>query len=376
MFNFPFNLLDKTCIRSIFLFVLLILVSSIFICYQKDYSHVILLQPLINHLYPSNFSSIYKNIVLLSCSSDSYTILYCYYLPYVALAWRRIGFEPFIFLVGSKKIFEKMPLVNLLKTDLKIKYYFINVDSSHSISTSQIIRLFGGFISYKYNTTKDLFILVADADLLPISRHRFEIDTNHTNYILAVNAYCCPNEKLSYGKYQNIHYYPMSYVGMTKYLWKKIFFPLNNCYISSHITIDMMECCLKEKMNVTIRKNVIKGTKYWDIDQKLLSLLIVQAKDLYNTYVDKRDLGNRLDSNENFLSSEFDSIHLYDDVHLPKKNEHAIFNNQTWLVLRHMFSHLFHNETIQLLSRYHYQTVANILGDNRTMKRLSINSTS
>ncbi|CAF3364369.1 unnamed protein product [Rotaria sp. Silwood1] len=364
----------KTCIRSIFIFLLLTLLSSIFMFYQKDYSHVIILQPLINHLYPSNFSSIYKNIVLLSCSSDSYTILYCYYLPYVALAWRRIGFEPFIFFVGSNKIFEKMPLINLLKNDLNIKYCFINVDSSRSISTSQIIRLFGGFISYEYNTSKDLFILVADADLLPISRHRFEIDTNRSNYILAVNAYCCSNEILSYGKYQNIHYYPMSYVGMKKYLWKKIFFPLHHCHMSSSITIDMIECCLKEKMNVTIPKNVIKGTKYWDIDQKLLSLSIAQAEDLYDTYVDKRELGNRLDSNENFLSSEFDSIHLYDDIHLPKKNEHAVFNNQTWLVLSKIFSYLFQNETIELFLRYHYQTVASILGENETTTRLHIDS--
>ncbi|CAF0898924.1 unnamed protein product [Rotaria sordida] len=359
----------KTCIRSILIFLLLILVINIFIYYQKEYSHLIVLPPLINHLYPNNFSSLYKKIVLLSCSSDSYTVLYCYYLPYVALAWRRIGIEPFIFLVGSHKIFGKMSLINLLKNDLKIKYYFINVDSSRSISTSQIIRLFGGFILYEYNTTKDLFILIADADLLPISRHRFEIDTNHTNYILAVNAYCCPKEKLSYGKYQNIHYYPMSYVGMKKYLWKKIFFPSNSCHISSNITIDMIECCLKEKMNITIPKNVMKGTKQWDIDQKLLSLLIVQAKDLYNTCVDERELGYRLDPNENFLSSEFNSIYLYDDIHLPNNNEHAVLNNQTWFGLSKIFSHLFHNETIQLLSHYHYQTVASILDKNRTTTR-------
>lgn len=146
---------------------------------------------------------------------------------------------------------------------------------------------------------------------------------------------------------------------MKKDLWKKIFLPLNNCYISSNITIDMINCCLKEKMNVTIPKNVIKGSQQWDIDQKLLSLLIAHAEHYYGTYVDKRKLGNRLDPNKNFLLSEFDSILLYDDVHLPNKEENIIFNNQTWFVLSKAFSYLFNNETIELLSHYHYQTSTN-----------------
>ena len=40
--------------------------------------------------------------------------------------------------------------------------------------------------------------------------------------------------------------------------------------MSSDITIDMIECCLKDKMNAEIPENVIKGTKQWDIDQKFL----------------------------------------------------------------------------------------------------------
>jgi hypothetical protein len=248
----------------------IILLSTVFIFHQKEYRYPLLLPALQNHLYPNNFSSLYENIVLLSCSSYSYTSVYCYYLPYIALAWRRLGFEPVVFLVGSDKIFKKTPLINLLDNDLKIKYYFINADSLRSISASQIIRLFGGFISYEAQTKKDLFILMGDVDLLPISRHRFEIDTNQTNYILAVNAYCCPNEKFSYENFRNIRYYPISYVGMKQNLWKKIFLPLDNCQMSSDITLDMIDCCLKEKINQTIPKNVIKGSELWDIDQKLL----------------------------------------------------------------------------------------------------------
>ena len=59
-----------------------------------------------------NFSTLYTNLVLLSCSSNSYN---SYYLPYIILGWRRIGFEPIVFPVGSVEIFHRMPLLNLLE---------------------------------------------------------------------------------------------------------------------------------------------------------------------------------------------------------------------------------------------------------------------
>jgi hypothetical protein len=98
------------------------------------------------------------------------------------------------------------------------------------------------------------------------------------------------------------------------------------------------------------------------------SLLIAQTEYLYDTYVDKRKLGYRLDPNRKFLASEFNSILLYDDVHLPTHDESIIYSNRTWFALRKAFSHLFHNETIQLLSRYHYDTAACVLGRNRTTR--------
>ena len=92
------------------------------------------------------------------------------------------------------------------------------------------------------------------------------------------------------------------------------------------------------------------------------SLLIVQAEYYYGTYVDKRHVRRRLDPNEEFLSWEFDSILLYDDVHLPNRNADIIFSNKTWRILSKALSSLFHTETMQLLSRYHYQTTASVLG--------------
>jgi len=119
--------------------------------------------------------------------------------------------------------------------------------------------------------------------------------------------------------------------------------------------------------------NSENSTKYYLL---FFSLLIARAEDLYDTYVDKRKLGHRLDPNKKFLSSEFNSILLYDDIHLPNRDEDIIFTNHTWNILSKAFSNLFHNETIQLLSRYHYQTAADVLSYNKIDTILQKNSAS
>ena len=76
------------------------------------------------------------------------------------------------------------------------------------------------------------------------------------------------------------------------------------------------------------------------------------------THVDQRELGYRLDLSEQMLSSELDSILLYDDVHLPKGNDDVAFSNRTWMKFSKALSVLFRNDTIRLLARYREQTAA------------------
>ena len=99
----------------------------------------------------------------------------------------------------------------------------------------------------------------------------------------------------------------------------------------------------------------------------LFSLLLARAKYSYGTHIDRRDLGYRLDANENFLSSEMNSILFYDDIHLPNKNVTVLFSEHTWPILKRTFSRLFNNKTMQLLSQYHHQTTTMLLlnGINR-----------
>lgn len=97
----------------------------------------------------------------------------------------------------------------------------------------------------------------------------------------------------------------------------------------------------------------------------MYSILIARAEHLYGTYVDKRKLGRRLDPNRKFCASEFNSIFFYDDIHLPNDREDIVISNHTWNILSKAFAKLFHNETMQLLSRYHYKTAADVFGYKR-----------
>lgn len=256
--------------QSLWIFFFFFIASYVFVLRPTIFRDPIELAKLVNQTRTNVYPSVYENVVLLSCSSYSYSLIYCYYLPYVALAWRRLGFEPYVLLVGSATIFEALPLMNLLRNDLQIRYEFVASDRPESISISQLVRLFGGFISFPRQTDQDLFIILADVDLLPITKHRFDLHEREDNRILIVNADCCRDAKFSYGEYSVMDYYPISYVGMTQRLWKDLFLPLNHCDTSAHFTVDLMRCSLGEIFNQTIPQNVIKATDQWDIDQKLL----------------------------------------------------------------------------------------------------------
>jgi hypothetical protein len=88
------------------------------------------------------------------------------------------------------------------------------------------------------------------------------------------------------------------------------------------------------------------------------SLLIARAVRTSGTYLDKRALGARLDPDKRIRSLMFESILLYDDIHLPNRHESIVLSNRTWSIFQRALSKLFHPETIQLLSSYHHQTTA------------------
>ena len=256
--------------RYCWIVTLCLFVSYFCVLHRTVLRDPIELPKLINQTRINVYPSFYENIVLLSCSSYSYSLIYCYYLPYVALAWRRLGFEPFVLLIGSAATFEDLPLLNLLKKDLQIRYEFIPSNPSESISISQLIRLYGGFISFPRQSNQDLFIILADVDLLPITKHRFDLHQNDVNRILIVNADCCQDLRFSYKRYQMMDYYPISYVGMSQSLWKDLFLPFNHCNASASLTVELIRCSIAEIFNQTIPQNVIKGSDQWDIDQKVL----------------------------------------------------------------------------------------------------------
>jgi hypothetical protein len=89
----------------------------------------------------------------------------------------------------------------------------------------------------------------------------------------------------------------------------------------------------------------------------LSSLLIARIQRTRHIDIHKRHLGKRLDPTLESLPSDLNSILDYDDIHLPNQQDTWIFNNAAWSILNHALRKLFHEKTIQLLARYHQQTI-------------------
>ena len=115
---------------------------------------------------------------------------YMFNLPFVALAWRRIGIEPIILLVKSNST-KPSELTNKTIEYLdkfKIKIVYIQSPDGYDVTVAMLSRLFVGLLSESTIKEND-FILTSDADLIPINKNYYAID--NSNHIRAWNAFCC-----------------------------------------------------------------------------------------------------------------------------------------------------------------------------------------
>jgi hypothetical protein len=119
--------------------------------------------------------SVYLNI------SQDY---YMFYLPIVCEAWRRVGYEPLILVVIDATLNNEQPSNNqafrthLLPLQLKVLEYlrtlrvnvlYVKALHDYEVTLAMIARIFVGFLSKAYVSNTNAFILLSDADLIPIN---------------------------------------------------------------------------------------------------------------------------------------------------------------------------------------------------------------
>lgn len=184
----------------------------------------------------------FQKYVAISTSLEFEKDFYMFYLPMTCESWRRIGIEPIIIIVISdvndsfvdletynykseingKLINANLSILQLKVLEylnrLKVKIFFFRSFKNYEAQLGMLARLFIGYISNEYIANENDYIIMSDTDIIPINHKYYDIDYSNDS-ISIWNAFCCSNFK-----YKNLHYseYPMSHIGMKKYMWKNI----------------------------------------------------------------------------------------------------------------------------------------------------------
>jgi len=162
--------------------------------------------------------------IILNRTPNKYAILsanlqkdyYLFNLPMVALAWRRIDYEPIVFIVYS----DISKLNNLSNKTIeylnkfKVKIVLIKSPDNYENTVGMLSRLYGGLLR---NISDDDFLITSDSDLYPINNVYYS--TRITNSIKTWNAFCCGQFMFNQTKYTM---YPLSHIGMRKFQWKEV----------------------------------------------------------------------------------------------------------------------------------------------------------
>lgn len=258
-----------------------------------------------------------KQFAFTSCSIHSIIEAYCFYTPIVTLAWRRLGFEVIIILVGDFNSFhnktkpEEIQLITKYIHQFGGRTYEFQSPRHYAMKISQLVRVFIGFLPLDFSNDNDYYI-ITDADLIPLNREQYLLQKSYPDGFI-VNRFCCESFNRRNQSYQMI---PMSYVYMKKYLWVEIILQssihkelvymtqnfdlyLNKSYEigllqtstkeyltslllnkGKMISFDIISLYLRHEYQQIYDKSTIKGSIGWSMDQELLTMLIVDYQNL------------------------------------------------------------------------------------------------
>ena len=197
------------------------------------------------------------SVISASLFSESY---HMFNLPFVALAWRRIGIEPIILLVKSNST-KPSELTNKTIEYLnkfKIKIVDIQSPDGYDVTVGMLSRLFVGLLPQSIVKEND-FILTSDADLIPINKNYYAID--NSNHIRAWDAFCC--EPFMFEK-KNYNMYPLSHIGMKKYQWSEVMtLNVNKISLDGQFILNKIGETFNEKSFIQINNILDKGSPAW-----------------------------------------------------------------------------------------------------------------
>ena len=213
-----------------------------------------------------------KKLAVFSAAFGSKNSLnYVFDLPLTALAWKRIGYESIVLLVGSMQQWTSSELFNQVLFYLRQTAYviiFLESEPQNAVMLSQVLRLFASnFIPELSNLdVTDVYLVTSDADLWPLQNTIHDLPTNKS--ILSTNSNCCGIFKQHGQIYKML---PMAYVGMNVKTWLEVTKRFN----FSPRSVDDVLNYFSREFGPFARRPVVKGhNDGWNMDQRMISILI------------------------------------------------------------------------------------------------------
>lgn len=166
---------------------------------------------------------------------------YLYYIPLVAWAWRKIGWEVRTFYCGKMDFIEKLMPSAKYNVRECLKY-----DPHGTETIAQVVRLYAACVE------KDCTIMTSDADMLPLS------------------DYWKPNGGVTtYGRNLSDRHYPICYIAMNDELWRKVMDIKNDLY------------------GVHLRRDLRVQKDKWTLDQDLVTERLLEYGKENITHIDR-----------------------------------------------------------------------------------------
>ena len=226
---------------------------------------------------PSSVIVSSRRFAVFSCAT-SLSVDYAFYLPLTVLAWRRIGFESIILIVGEKSQWEIHPVLShVLDTLTKLSdictVLFLSADVENHVMLSQTARIFVANLKEFPGSSSD-FIMTTDADLWPLRREHYHypvMNRSSSNLLMLLHSECCGSFTLGGRDYTML---PISNVGASAATWKEI---INvDDMMTTHSAAENILDYFKKMFGERVRNSVVFASDDWFMDQKMMSVRIDQ----------------------------------------------------------------------------------------------------
>ncbi len=287
-----------------------------------------------------------KKFVIMSVSMvDKKNFYYALYLPICALAWRRMGYEPLVFIVKDKSEpvneLTRKPVEYLEMFNVRVMY--VDAPRQYIKHVAMLVRLFVGILPDEVAKDAD-FIMTSDTDFVPISKTYFNFF--NTEAITLLDA---RKGKFKYkGAAYEMPEVLIPYIGMRKWQWREVMRLKKGMELKGATVIEKVkeihgENCFAENTQM------VRGDQFWFLDQRTITIAINEYVKSTSAKINRYPYaGLRLNRGWpklwNVMLDRFEEI---TDSHLYHVDSFE-YKEYTFALLRKVFSH----KIVQTLDKY------------------------